>query len=151
MQNFYKVRGLQVQKWLQEMWCNCRQVSRKKRQILLLAVKPGPAPRPSAPKCQDCDRIFKPCVQTVGMMSTGDQGAPNMASRKCAWFTTLAKHGYVNKKRRNWKNESRWLRLESAGDRRFILSWRNIEEILKKYQSILINLPDTRWPGSPES
>ena len=22
------------------------------------------APRPSAPKCQDCDRIFKPCVQT---------------------------------------------------------------------------------------
>ena len=65
MQNFYEVRGLQVQTWLQEMWCNCRQVSRKKRQILLLAVKPGPAPRPSAPKCQDCDRIFKPCVQTV--------------------------------------------------------------------------------------
>ena len=65
MQNFYEVRGLQVQKWLQEMWCNCRQVSRKKRQILLLAVKPGPAPRPSAPNCQDCDRIFKPCVQTA--------------------------------------------------------------------------------------
>ena len=26
-----------------------------------------PAPRPSAPKCQDCDRIFKPCVQTVSV------------------------------------------------------------------------------------
>ena len=65
MQNFYEVGGLQVQKWLQEMWCNCRQISRKKRQILLLAVKPGPAPRPSAPKCQDCDRIFKPSAQTA--------------------------------------------------------------------------------------
>ena len=74
MQNFYEVRGLQVEKWLQERWCNCRQVSRKKRQILLLAVKPGPAPRPSAPKCQDCDRIFKPCVQTV-RFSTFDPDA----------------------------------------------------------------------------
>ena len=36
MQNFYEVRGLHVQKWLQEMWCNCRQVSRKKRQIQIL-------------------------------------------------------------------------------------------------------------------
>ena len=62
MQHFYEVEGPQVQKWLQKMWCNCRLVSRKKRQVLLLAVKPGPAPRPSAPKCQDCDRIFQHCA-----------------------------------------------------------------------------------------
>ena len=30
-----------------------------------------PAPRPSAPKCQDCDRIFKPCVQTEWPLSFG--------------------------------------------------------------------------------
>ena len=30
-----------------------------KRQVLLLAVKPGPAPRPSAPKSQDCDRTLR--------------------------------------------------------------------------------------------
>ena len=88
MQNFYEVRGLQVQKWLQEMWCNCRQVSRKKRQILLLAVKPGPAPRPSAPKCQDCDRIFKPCVQTAFPCSTfiGYSMATGLVSwKKCRY------------------------------------------------------------------
>ena len=66
----YKIASLHVPKWLQDMWCNFWQVSRRGVEFLSLLWNRGLRRGPTAPKSQDCNRFFEPCARTVNAAAT---------------------------------------------------------------------------------